>query len=98
MQILPCITTKIPTSFDAVVVIDVCYMQYLEHMMCVISACCLPQKKTPGQWIFDHVSGKLGVTEREYFGLLYEDEQKCQVRNTLIRNGMKVSSIKQFHQ
>lgn len=35
-------------------------------------------KKTPGQLVFDHILRKLDILERDYFGLLYEDEQKCQ--------------------
>ena len=37
------------------------------------------QKKTPGQWVFDHIVKKLEIIERDYFGLLYEDDHQCQV-------------------
>ena len=38
------------------------------------------QRKTPGQWVFDSVLRKLDLLERDYFGLLYDEEQsKTQV-------------------
>lgn len=41
---------------------------------------CFPQKKSLGQVVFDQVLRRLGVLERDYFGLQHEDEQKTLVR------------------
>lgn len=37
------------------------------------------QKKTLGQVAFDQVVRKLDLLERDYFGLLYEDDNKTMV-------------------
>ena len=41
----------------------------------------LSQKKEQGQFIFDQILRRLGLTDKdkEYFGLEYEDEQKLPV-------------------
>ena len=37
------------------------------------------QKKAEGKVVFDQVLRRLGVSERDYFGLEYEDDQKLPV-------------------
>lgn len=42
------------------------------------------QKKTDGQALFDQVIRRLEITQKEYFGLEYEDEHKTPVRDFLM--------------
>ena len=38
------------------------------------------QKKALGQTVFDHVLRKLGILERDYFGLQYHEDDQKEVR------------------
>ncbi len=42
------------------------------------------QKKADGQALFEQIIRRLEITQKEYFGLEFEDDHKIPVRNILI--------------